>query len=163
MMTVEQKAKIASMRRSGVGYGEIAEAVGTSKEGVRSYCRRNGITANSTGDNLYVLDASDIEGNKAVEMNTAGTATNAADGIYCRNCGKELQHTPGKRRKIFCSKECGLKWWHEHPEMCASGNMINISCPECGLPFRSYKSRGRKYCSHACYIRARFGKGESAV
>lgn len=34
-----------------------------------------------------------------------------------------------------------------------------LICAECGKEFLSYGNRKRKYCSHACYIKARFQKG----
>jgi hypothetical protein len=30
-------------------------------------------------------------------------------------------------------------------------------CQHCGKPFTDYANRHRKYCSHPCYIAARYG------
>ena len=35
--------------------------------------------------------------------------------------------------------------------------MYDFVCPTCGKPFSAYGNRNRKYCSHECYIEARFG------
>jgi len=32
-----------------------------------------------------------------------------------------------------------------------------VVCAHCARPFESYGNAGRKYCSHGCYIAARFG------
>ena len=34
-----------------------------------------------------------------------------------------------------------------------------VSVPNCGLPFTAYGNSKRKYCSHECYIAARFKGG----
>ena len=47
-MTVSQKQEIAKLRGRGVGYGKIALALGISQNTVKSYCRRNNISADST-------------------------------------------------------------------------------------------------------------------
>ena len=35
-------------------------------------------------------------------------------------------------------------------------------CECCGKTFSSYGNKNRKYCSHSCYIKGRFGGGEDA-
>ena len=35
--------------------------------------------------------------------------------------------------------------------------MYEYTCPTCGSTFYAYGNRSRKYCSHECYIAARFG------
>ena len=34
--------------------------------------------------------------------------------IICRNCGKRLKHTAGKKRKVFCSDKCRKQYWNLH-------------------------------------------------
>lgn len=34
-----------------------------------------------------------------------------------------------------------------------------FACASCGKKFESYGNKSRKYCSHACYIDARFNEG----
>ncbi len=43
-MTDEQKTKIISLRREGLGYTAVAKRIGISKDTVKSFCRRNGLT-----------------------------------------------------------------------------------------------------------------------
>ena len=44
-MTNEQKRTIAELRSKGATYAKIGEALGISKDTVKSYCRRNNLSA----------------------------------------------------------------------------------------------------------------------
>ena len=126
-MTNGEKMLIAQHRRQGLGFAEIARKLGRSVNTVKSYCQRNGIKP---------------AGKTAVQS-----------GSTCRQCGNTLEHTPGRKKKQFCSDACRLRWWHEHREM--SKTARSAKCAACGREFVT--DRVQKYCSHACYIAARFG------
>lgn len=137
-MTNEQRTEIIRLRQEGCGYVTIASKLGLSANTVKSFCRRNGF-------------AGCVE-----EKNSAATI---AEG-YCRECGKKLIQ-PEKMKKIsFCSKECRQKWWKEHPEKLNKRAVYPFVCAGCGKEFTAYGNKERKYCSHACYIEARFGGGK---
>ena len=118
---------ITQQRRQGLGYTEIARKLGMSVNTVKSFCQRNGI--------------------KPVSK----TAIPEKD--TCRQCGSVLEHTPGRKKKQFCSDACRMHWWHEHRDM--SKTAKGAKCAACGREFIT--DRAQKYCSHACYIAARFG------
>ena len=126
-MTNGEKMLIAQHRRQGLGFAEIARKLGMSVNTVKSYCQRNGIKP---------------AGKTAVQS-----------GSTCRQCGNTLEHTPGRKKKQFCSDACRLRWWHEHRDM--SKTAKETKCAACGREFVT--DRVQKYCSHACYIAARFG------
>ena len=126
-MTNGEKMLITQQRRQGLGYTEIARKLGMSVNTVKSYCQRNGI--------------------KPVGKTTA------PEKETCRQCGSMLQHTPGRKKKQFCSDVCRMRWWHDHREMSKTAKSAN--CAACGREFIT--DREQKYCSHACYIAARFG------
>ena len=126
-MTNGEKVQIVQMRKRGLGYTEIARSLGMSVNTVKSYCRRSGV--------------------KPLEKMTAQS------GDVCRQCGSVLKHTPGRKRKRFCSDVCRLRWWHGHREL--GRNARTIVCASCGKAFAT--DRTQKYCSHACYIQPRFG------
>ena len=126
-MTRGEKLLIAQYRAQGMGYTAIADTLGLSKNTVKSFCQRNGI--------------------KPI-CKSAGTGNDT-----CRQCGSTLEHTPGKKKKQFCSDACRLRWWHDHREM--SKTAKGAKCAACGQEFIT--DRVQKYCSHACYIAARFG------
>ena len=44
-MTVEQKRKIEELRRQGMGYCTVAKQVGLPSNTVKTYCRRNNLSA----------------------------------------------------------------------------------------------------------------------
>ena len=67
-MTKEQKKKIAELRSAGFGYGQIANALGLTKNQVVSYCHRNDLTSQQ------------ITKSSSEKINVS----------YCKNCGKPI-------------------------------------------------------------------------
>ena len=134
-MTKEQKERVREMRRAGKGYATIARELGLTKSQVSSFCRRQGLTG------------------------VAGAAREPSD--TCPNCGKRLIRKPGRKRARFCCDACRHAWWNSHPELIRRKAYYEFDCACCGKRFTAYGNDHRKYCSHACYIRARFGGGES--
>ena len=135
-MTEEQKSEIMLLRRQGVGYKRIAVIMEISVETVKSYCRRNP-EENATQPVIPV-------GHKAILLSS------------CKHCGGPLQQMPRKRRREFCGSACRVAYWRAHPK-----KLQFQRCAGCGtlLPMGSIS---RKYCSHACYIRHRFGRKNHA-
>lgn len=74
----------------------------------------------------------------------------------CRNCGAPVHPLPGRRERLFCSPACRTAYWRKHnllggtPRYCAGCDALLTG-----------GSASRKYCSHACYIRHRFGSTAS--
>ena len=132
-----QKEQIRNLRREGFSYAEIAKQVDVSRDAVISFCRRNGLQEIKKPMPVVNTDAADV----------------------CRECGKPLIQVDGMKRRVFCSKECRVKWWKEHPERLNQKAVYQYTCPHCGNPFSAYGNSKRKYCSHACYISDRFGGG----
>ena len=81
-MTEEQKVKIRRMRLDGNGYKHIASTLILPLSTVKSYCKRNGLV----GVGPVVAMNNDV----SVQL-----------GLICRNCGKRLKHTAGKKEKVF--------------------------------------------------------------
>ena len=75
----------------------------------------------------------------------------------CKLCGKPLVHIEKHKPKTFCNDRCRLAWWKANREQMNKKAIYHFVCRRCGKPFDSYGNRGRKYCSHACYIAERFG------
>lgn len=141
-MTIEQKNIIASMRKAGVGYTKIAQEIGVSENTVKSFCRRNGLTVS------------------AVQPESEKVTVPAEKS--CRFCGAPFIQYPGRKVKKFCSPECRNKFWNAHINDEKRKAMETYICLHCGKEFYAYAGHGRKYCSHECYISARFG-GEVCV
>ena len=139
-MTNEQRIKITDMRNQGCGYSTIANAVGLSKDSVKAFCRSHGLAGVKA----------ELNSPEAPILNDA----------CCLNCGAQLTHVPGLKRKKFCSTVCRQAWWNTHPEEVKRKAIYQYICPSCGKPFTAYGNAGRKYCSHACYIAYRYaGRG----
>lgn len=119
--------RIIELRRRGHSYTDIAHDTGVSRETIKSLCRRTGI----------------------IPEQTSPVAT------ICEHCGEKL-HTPAAGKR-FCSTTCRLAWWHSHPERLNRKAIYTFTCAGCGEPFSAYGNSRRKYCSHRCYIRDRFG------
>ncbi len=137
-MNTQQKTQIASLRQKGYSYTKIADALGLSKNTVKSYCRRNGLSS-------AMIDA--------CQHTPELTIT------FCKECGKEIQQTPHRKEKKFCSDTCRHKWWNERPEKITRKAVYSYTCAHCGKPFTAYGNSHRKYCCHACYIAERFKGG----
>jgi endogenous inhibitor of DNA gyrase (YacG/DUF329 family) len=134
-MTELQKQRITELRGEGKSYAGIADALGISVNTVQSYCRRNNLTGKLSETSLKTTSASS----------------------FCKHCGKELSQKPGVKARKFCSDECCAAWWTAHPDSLTRKALYTFTCPACGTAFTAYGNSRRKYCSHACYIKARFG------
>jgi endogenous inhibitor of DNA gyrase (YacG/DUF329 family) len=80
-----------------------------------------------------------------------------ASPSFCAECGKPLKRGGRGKSKRFCKEFCRRAWWKAHKNL-VNSDSLQIKCASCGKDFVSYKSRKQKYCSHGCYIKARFGK-----
>lgn len=138
-MTDTQREQILSLRAEGLGYVRIAKEMGLSENTVKSFCRRS---AKAEAAEKPVM---------AVQGDT--------DKCFCKQCGIEVKQTSGRKVKKFCSDQCRMKWWNAHPEQINRQTMHYYKCPCCGREFAVYGNTHRKYCSHECYINARFNGG----
>lgn len=77
----------------------------------------------------------------------------ADDVSRCKQCDIPLEQIPHKRRKEFCSKECRLLWWKQHPEESKRKYYSRI-CNFCGQSFYGQRPT-TMYCSRKCYADAR--------
>ena len=137
-MTNEQKAMIRKLRQQNNSYVSIAGVLGVSVSAVKGYCQRNGLS-----------------GKRA-------NAESSPDGLSaCLCCGKPITQRDGIKRIKFCSPGCRQAWWNAHPEKVNRKAVYSFTCACCGKPFTAYGNRGRKYCSHECYITSRFKGGDS--
>lgn len=130
-MTETEKEQIRYWRGEGISYGAIADRLCISKDTVKSFCRRNRLAGVAASEPVLV----------------------------CRNCGAALPRAHKRKQRKFCSDFCRYAWWNTHPEMIDRRAFYSAVCVYCGKEFQSYGNQKRKYCSHACYIAARFGKG----
>jgi len=76
-MTNEQKIRIASLRRAGLGYTAIAREIGLSKSAISNYCRGNGLGSIIEGKGKNDLQKSSVrvitsEAPKPVQQGTSG-------------------------------------------------------------------------------------------
>lgn len=61
----------------------------------------------------------------------------------CKCCGKEFKTGYGGRR-LFCSNQCGVKWWNDHKPRSRKRNNKCIVCGGAVMPGSYY------YCSDEC-------------
>ena len=143
-MTDAQAAQIKELRLKGMGYRAIADALGLSRDIVRNHCKAKGMGG-------YVA---------ATVKNLQERAERS--GI-CICCGKEIAQQGTGRPRKFCSEKCRRQWWKMHPEEGNQKAMYTQVCARCGKEFTAYGNSHRKYCSHDCYIKARFWRDEDGV
>ncbi len=94
---------------------------------------------------------------KSAIRRSSGESANAGS---CRNCGKEIDNKGG-HRKAFCCDRCRSEWWNKRRKILARPSGKKRICSYCGREFSSYSHKGQKYCSHECYIKARYRAKES--
>ena len=132
-MTETEKNQIHEMRRHGCTYKHIADVLSLKEGTVKTYCVRaakKGLIAPIEPDH----DSS------------------------CKQCGVPIEQVPKRKRKIFCSKTCSQKWWNTHLHLVdrSSKALHHFTCPTCQKRFSAYGNDKRTYCSHQCYINARY-------
>ena len=138
-MTNEQRKRITELRQGGYGYTTIAKALGMTKGGVKTYCHAHGLAGTKAKSNARIIPEYE----------------------FCRQCGTHLEQIQGRKRRKFCSEACRKQWWNMHPEQVHKKAIYSFTCAGCGKAFTAYGKANRKYCSHACYIAARFKNGKS--
>ena len=132
-MTEAEKSRVVAYRQQGKGCAEIARLLGVPANTVKSYLQRKRVT---------------------VETVPVAPVKTVIQKGCCKQCGIPLTQTEHSREKQFCSDKCRFQWWHEHRG--DAKNAREHICPECQKVFST--DRKQKYCSHECYIRARFGR-----
>ncbi len=144
-MTNEQREKIKELRLQGMGYKAIANVVNLTRDSVRNFCKCNGLNGNS---NLAARNIEEKIQNK----------------VLCACCMKPLKQEARGRNKRFCNDKCRRKWWKEHQEArkLKTTAVYYFICVGCGNSFSTYGNKNRKYCSHDCYIKNRFWRGEES-
>lgn len=135
-MTAEQKEKIFEMRENGYGYAAIGQALGISKNTIKTYCNRNDLTGVRQEKNQLIMPTA----------------------VYCKQCGAELASVPGKRKRIYCNEKCRNAWWNDHPDKLKHRTFIVDYCLACRKEIIIAGKRKKKYCSFDCYINDRFHK-----
>jgi endogenous inhibitor of DNA gyrase (YacG/DUF329 family) len=141
IMTDAQKDRIRQMKAGGFGYIKIARELGLPENTVKSFCRREGLNRKAP--------------DKGAPVTEAGIGT-------CPCCGAEVVQNPGRKAKKFCSDKCRNKWWNSRLDQVERKAHYEFVCAYCKKPFTAYGNAGRKYCSHECYIKDRFGGGQDA-
>lgn len=136
-MTDREKQLIADYRTEGFSYTKISRIMDISVNSVKTYCQRHGLGGVAVHENISVEEI-----------------------LTCENCGKPVKQNPGRKKKRFCSDKCRNKWWNSHIDQVKKKANYECICACCKKSFVAYGNKGRKYCSHECYIETRFG-GES--
>ena len=132
-MTEIQKEQIHEMRRHGCTYRHIASTLSLKEGTVKTYCVR------ATKKGLIVPVKQTQESS-------------------CMQCGTPIEQIPKRKKKIFCSDACRQKWWGSHQFLIDPDSRArhHFTCAHCNKPFTAYGNPRRKFCSHDCYIKARY-------
>ena len=78
---------------------------------------------------------------------------------FCKECGAKIKSTPGKRKKLYCDTKCRMAWWSKHKMDINRKSRVESTCACCGCTFMAYEHEHKKYCSHYCYVKTRYGGG----
>ena len=142
-MTEDQKQQIYNLRVQGLGYKAIAKEVVLSVNAIKGYCKRYGLTG--------LVETSQANGQEIKDKS-----------ILCLRCKNPILRNKRGRTKKFCSDACRYSWWNENQDKRSKKEaaIYHFTCQHCGQSFMSYGDKLRKYCSHDCYIKARFWQEE---
>ncbi len=118
-MTNEQKNKIHQMRQDGQSYKQIASTLNISENTIKSYCRRNNLSIQTT---TAEIDKS----NKDKQIHTT-----------CKQCEKPIGQNKKGQRKKFCTDECRRKWWKSNEDKLSKKAYYTLTCNMCKRTFES--------------------------
>ena len=143
-MNEAQRKEIYNLRLQGLGYKAIARELGISSDAVKGYCKRNHL-------------------NGSAEVIKLNVQLLQEENKLCPCCCKPVKQSKQGRIRRFCSDECRRKWWNENPDKRSrkEAAIYKYTCPYCNKEFSCYGNKRRKYCSHNCYIKSRFWKGDA--
>lgn len=130
-MTKERAQQILRLRSQGGSYAAIAKSLDMSVNTIKAHCRRNGLSGNASGSSIRL----------------------------CLCCGHPVPKQDKVKRRKFCSDTCRVAWWNKQRDKAFWPSLRSFACANCGNAFQSATGQNRKYCSHACYIAARFQRG----
>ena len=151
-MTNKEKTEILRLREDGYTMPQIAAELCLPINTVKSFLYRKSQPAAEKEP-----AAGPTADPTAASVTLSTTPLSSARVVRpCLYCGKDVEQLPHHKTKKFCGPECRTKWWNENKDQSQGGSISEKICPACNQPFRAYGKR--KYCSHACYISARFGK-----
>lgn len=68
----------------------------------------------------------------------------------CKNCGKPITQTAGRKEKKFCSGKCRMAWWNTHQDKVNRKAYYKKICACCGKEYIVYAKPNSKFCSVAC-------------
>ena len=131
-MTEPEIIIITRMRESGATYAAIADHLSLSQNIIKSFCQRK-------------------------DIRPLPKQADSAELCFCAQCGQPITQQKNRKPKRFCSDECRSRWWNRHRQELSKKTAVITTCAYCGNCFESYPQEHRKYCCHACYIKARFG------
>lgn len=131
-MTNQQKEQIIALRTQGYGYKKIAQIMELSDNTVKSFCKRNNLSA--------------------------PIMPTLKEGC-CPQCGQEIIQSGKTKKCRFCSDACRKLWWKEHQNLSSETAVYSFICAECGTHFTAYGNRNRKFCCHDCYVQNRIKAG----
>ena len=122
-MKGEQKQRLIALRRSGAGYGQIADALEIPINTVKSFCRRHGLssaakpsvceqcgrTIEQNPGRKRKRFCSVLCRNKWWNTHLELVKRKAVYTFICPNCGKEFRVYGNSHRK-FCSHACYIEY-----------------------------------------------------
>lgn len=145
VITDIQQEKIIALRQRRVTYQEIGDTTGLTMDTVKSYCRRNNITA--PGKIKTAQRPVKPEPKK----------TGLPNLTFCLNCNRLITQAPKQKPKKFCCPKCRDVWWNKNRNLVSSSRRV-AHCAYCGGEFEKFDSSKQRYCGKQCYINHRFGE-----
>ena len=139
--------KIPELRASGMGYKAIAYVLGLSRDTVRGFLQKVWSKRKCRGYAEKTWNS---------KLKTECCALTVQSLLNPKHHG---------RKRKFCCDECRREWWKQNADKINRSHdaMYQCECSYCHKQFISYGNKHRKYCSHECYIKDRFGGTENGI
>jgi endogenous inhibitor of DNA gyrase (YacG/DUF329 family) len=162
---MNEREKALKLYSAGYGYKTIGKMMSISYNTVKSWIRRHGVRRSNKQDegnseseqiniNLTVPEFYDVvvdnDGNEYVQG-------------MCLVCGKPVGQKVYSKVKMYCCDKCRNIYWTHHRGKRETKALYRIECLKCEKVFESYGNAKRKYCTHECYVAARFPDSFASV
>ena len=110
-------------------------------------CRENGLT---------FAEIADVTGLSVGAVNSHfSRKTQEETVVRCRFCGAVVTQPKSRREKHFCNQSCYFRWRYLQGDL--KRTVYEKECAYCGKPFTVESNMNQRYCSRACYHKARKG------
>ena len=113
-------------------------------------CRENGLTISAIAN---------VTGLSVSAVKSYCSRRNNSDKPFetcCKYCGAVVTQPKSRREKHFCNQSCYFRWRYLQGDL--KRTVYEKVCEYCGKPFTVESNMKQRYCSRACFHKAKKGE-----